>query len=213
MKKVLFALITIAACASSAFANINHLGLWGSNFNYSLIFLMGDDAPDFSDYSLYYTQGSFDIILGFGNHIGLHTGAGLSVGFGSYVRGNADVRMDLTGIHTSSLDPNDDEAFRLAIQIPAMVRFYATNIFFLEAGATFDINLFEFYYSGKYEEWNNRDDLKDLNIGVGGGFGFTLAFGLEFFVKYTHSLTKMYEYDDRSDFRLIFGIAYWFNYK
>ena len=52
-----------------------------------------------------------------------------------------------------------------------------------------------------------------MNVELGAGLGFTLGFGLEFSFKYTHGVTNMYENTDMSNSRLIFGIAYWFNYR
>ena len=210
MKKILTIAILLMA-TSSAFADINKANIFGICLDEGSVILMGDAAPDFADYSLGYTSISFNAIIGFGNRIGLHTGAGLLISYGSYV--NGDVDSDITGIHYTSTDAKDDNSYGMAITIPAMARFYATNALFLEAGATFDINLFEAYYTGGTDEWDNRDDQKLLNVEVGGGIGFTLNFGLEFSFRYTYGLTDMYEDIDMTDSRISLGIGYWFNYK
>ncbi len=210
MKKIL-AIAFFLMITSSVFADINKANIFGISVTESGAILMGDAAPDFVDYGLSYTNISFDAIIGFGNRIGLHTGAGLLISYGTYVMGDSD--SDITGVHYTSTDPKDDKSCGMAITIPAMARFYATNALFLEAGATFDFNLFEAYYTGDTDEWDNRDDQKLLNVEVGGGIGFTLRFGLELSFKYTYGLTDMYEDIDMTNSRISFGIGYWFNYK
>ena len=196
---------------SNTFADINKASFFSIGVTESGAILMGDAAPAFVDYSLIYTNISFDAFIGFGNRIGLHTGVGLLISYGTYVMGDPDA--DITGVHYSSIDPKDDESFGMAIAIPAMARFYATNTFFLEAGATFDFNLFEVYYKGDADEWNGRGDQKFLNVEVGGGIGATLGMGLELSFKYTYGLTDMYKDIDMASSRLSFGVGCWFNYK
>lgn len=208
MKKLL-AIAVFLMAFSNAFADLNKPNIFGISLNEGTVILKGDNAPDFGDYSSSNIVLSFDAMIGFNNRFGLHTGAGLLMNFATYVNGDDDTGF---GTHYSS-DAEDDASFSMAIEIPAMARFYASKAFFLEAGATFDINLFEQYYFGEAEEWESNDEQKLLNVEIGGGLGFTLGFGLEFSIKYTHGLTDMYKHGDVSNSRLIVGIGYWFDYK
>ena len=208
MKKLL-AIAVFLMAFSNAFADINKPNIFGINFDEATVFLKGDNAPDFGDYSSYNLVFSFNALIGINNRFGIHTGAGLLLGFTNYVNGDDDTGF---GTHYSN-DIEDDAACDFAIQIPAMARFYVSNAFFFEAGATIDINLFEKYYYGVTDEWETIDEQKLLNVEIGGGLGFTLGFGLEFSLKYTHGLTNMYEHGDLSNSRLVVGIGYWFNYK
>ncbi len=208
MKRLLTIAIFLTAF-SSAFAAIDKPNIFGISLNESTVILKGESAPNFADYSNYDVLVSFDAMIGFNTRFGIHTGAGLLINSASYINGDNDSGI---GTHYSS-DPKDDASFGMAIQVPAMARFYASKAFFLEAGATFDLNLFEEFYSGKYDEWNSNDDQKFLNVEIGGGLGFTLGFGLEFSFKYTHGLTNMYKHGDTSNSRLTLGLGYWFNYR
>lgn len=208
MKKLL-AIAVFLMAFSNAFADFNKPNIFGINLDEATVFLKGDNAPDFVDYSYSNIVLSFNALIGINNRVGIHTGAGLLIGFASYVNGDNDTGF---GTHYSN-DAEDDASFGLAIQVPAMARFYVSNAFFFEAGATIDINLFEQYYSGYLGEWDSNDEQKLLNVEIGGGLGFTLGFGLEFSLKYTHGLTNMYEHGDVSNSRLVLGIGYWFNYK
>ena len=210
MKK-LIALAIFLMAFSSAFATINKPTVFGIGLNEGTVILKGDNAPDFADYSISFTQISFDVMLGFSERFGLHTGLGLLLNFGTYYNGDND--SDIYAYHYSSNDVDDDATFGMALTVPAMARFYVSSAFFLEAGATFDINLFEEYYSGVAEEWDSNEEQNLMNIEIGGGLGFTLGFGLEFSFKYTHGLTDMYKHGDVSNSRLILGIGYWFNYR
>lgn len=209
MKKLL-AIAVFLMAFSSAFAAIDKPAIFGISIDEGLVILKGDDAPNYADYNKSYTQASFNAIIGFNSRIGIHTGLGLQFGIGTFINGEND--NNLSAYHSSS-DPKDDGSFGMAFNIPAMARFYASKAFFLEAGATFDINLFEVRYTGEAKEWNSNDDQKFMNVELGAGLGFTLGFGLEFSFKYTHGVTNMYENTDMSNSRLIFGIAYWFNYR
>ncbi len=185
MKKFI-AIAVFLMAFSSTFAAINKPNVFGISLTEDSVILKGDNAPDFADYSASYTQLSFDALIGFSDRFGLHTGLGLMLNVMTIVNG------DDTGYGTHySDDIDDDMAIGMALSIPAMARFYASNAFFLEAGATFDINLFEEIYSGYTEEWDSNDDQKLLNVEIGAGLGFTLGFGLEFSFRYTHGLTDM----------------------
>ena len=208
MKKLL-AIAVFLMAFSNAFADLNKPNIFGLSLTEGTVILKGDNAPDFGDYSSSNIVISFDAMIGINNRFGIHTGAGLLMNVATYINGDNDTGY---GTHYSN-DAEDDAAFSMAIEIPAMARFYVSNIFFLEAGATFDLNLFEEYYSGIAEEWNSVDNQNFLNVEIGGGLGITLGFGLEFSLKYTHGLTDMYEHSNVSNSRINLGIGYWFNYK
>lgn len=209
MKKIL-AIAVFLIAFSSAFASIDKPSIFGISIDEGYVILKGDNAPDFGDYSESFTQVSFNAIIGFNSRIGIHTGLGLLFDVGTFINGEDD--SSLSSLHSSS-DPKDNSSFGMALNIPAMARFYASKAFFLEAGATFDINLFEVAYLGEEDEWSSNDEQNLLNVEIGAGLGFTLGFGLEFSFKYTHGLTNMNEHGDISNSRLILGIAYWFNYR
>ena len=208
MKKLL-AIAVFLMAFSNAFADLQKPNIFGTSFNVAVACLRGDDAPDIGDYDSYVSNLAFDAMIGINNRFGIHTGAGLTINKFSYINGDND-----TGFGTHyAIDPDDDESFSMAIEIPAMGRFYVSRFFYLEAGATLGFNLFEEYYSGQTGEWNSVDEQNLLNVEIAGGLGFTLGFGLEFSLKYTHGLTDMYENADISMSRIFFGIGYWFNYR
>ena len=208
MKKILAIAIFLMAFTSAS-AAINNPNVFGISLTEGSVIFKGDNAPDYADYSASYTQLAFDALIGFNSRIGLHTGLGLMLNVATFTNGDSD--SDL-GSHNSN-DVDDDMSIGMAITIPTMARFYLSNSFFMEAGATFDINLFEQWYSGYAEEWDSHDEQQLLNVEIGAGLGFTLGFGLEFNFRYTHGLTDMYKHGDISNSRLSLGIGYWFNYK
>ncbi|SHL76837.1 outer membrane beta-barrel protein [Fibrobacter sp. UWH4] len=208
MKKII-ALAVFLMAFTSASAAINSPNVFGASLTEGSVIFQGKNAPDYGDYSASYTQLAFDALIGFNSRIGLHTGLGLMLNVATFTNGDDD-----TGYGTHSSDDVDDNmTIGMAITIPAMARFYLSNSFFMEAGATFDINLFEQWYSGYAEEWDSNDEQKLLNVELGAGLGFTLGFGLEFNFRYTYGVTDMYKHAEWSNSRLSLGIGYWFNYR
>jgi hypothetical protein len=208
MKKLLAVAIFLMAFTSAS-AAINQSPVFGASITEGSVIYKGDDAPDFADYSASYTNLAFDAMLGINSRFGIHTGLGIMLNVATFTNGEDDSDY---GTHSSD-DVDDDMLISMALSVPTMARFYVSNSFFMEAGATFDFNLFEQHYYGYSEEWDSNDDQNLLNVEVGAGLGFTLGFGLEFGLRYTHGLTDMYEHLDMSNSRLSLGIGYWFNYR
>lgn len=205
MKKILLFTALLFAFVTSASAKVNKPVLFGIQLSDGIEFAAGDNAPDLDEEAGYrsFVALTFNTMFAFSSHFALHPAVGFNIRMFSYEDDN----------YWSNSDIDDNSDIAMAVYIPVMGRAYINEICYIELGATFDINIFEEYYSGYTEEWHSIDSEKPLNIGIGGGIGGTFWFGLEIDARFTYGLTNLYKHGDWTSPRFAINIGYWFNYK
>ena len=234
MKKIFFIAAMLMVFASHSFANVEKPFISGIQLTEGLEFATGEDSPDIDQLKgmRIYMAFSYNALIAITPELAIHPG----IGFNFRITSESD-NGDYSGSGVSYLSKDDESIISLGITIPVMARYYFTNIFFGELGFEAMFNFFE-KYSYKNNGWEDMENANSFNVGITGGLGVTLFFGLEFNVNVTYGITDLYKqesrtyYDDDYDYdnyygtrsstyksptwsymRINFNIGYWFGYK
>lgn len=223
MKKIIFIAALFAAFISSAFATPNKPFTSGIMVTEATEFARGDNAPDFNDLMGYRVDlgVSYNAMIGIIPSLYIHPALGISLRLSS----ESENKGSSGGFNMSVSTSDDKSVASLDLLLPVMARYYISDIFFAELGLEFDFNILESFNTGSQKEDEMYEDMYEprfLNLGITGGLGVTLNFGLEINLNYTHGLTDLYKEKNMGIFgkseswsysRINFNIAYWFGYR
>ena len=223
MKKIIFIAILCAAFISNSFATPSKSFTSGIMFTEATEIARGDKAPDFNDLMGYRMaiEPSYNAMIEIIPALYIHPALGISLRMSSV----SEAKSSGGGFNMSVSTSDDQSVTSLDLLLPVMARYYISDIFFAELGLEFDFNILESFNTGSQKEDEMYEDMYEprfLNLGITGGLGVTLNFGLEINLNYTHGLTDLYKQKNLGPFdksatwsysRINFNIAYWFGYR
>ena len=189
MKKIFFIAAMLMAFASHSFANVEKPFISGIQLTEGLEFATGEDSPDIDQLKgmRIYMAFSYNALIAITPELAIHPG----IGFNFRITSESDNgNYSDYGVSYSSKD--DESIISLGITVPVMARYYFTNIFFGELGVEAMFNFFE-KYSYKNNGWEDMENANSFNVGITGGLGVTLFFGLEFNLNFTYGITDLYK--------------------
>ena len=234
MKKIIFITAILFAFISSSLATVNKPFISGIQLTEGIEFATGEDSPKLDQIMgmRIYMALSYNALIAITPELAIHPG----IGFNFRITSESD-NDNYSGYGVSYSSEDDESVLSFGITVPIMARYYFTNVFFGELGVEAMFNFFE-KYSYKNNGWEDMENANSFNVGITGGLGVTLFFGLEFNVNVTYGITDLYKqksytyYDDDYNYdnyygtrsstyksptwsymRINFNIGYWFGYK
>ena len=207
-------LLTFASNASSA---VDKPVIFGAQLIDAIEFAAGKNAPGFKDEAGYriYLALTFNTMFAITPTLAIHPGFGFQYrSFSFDVRDTTNAMgVSTTGGWTPESDSGNDRDYSLGFTIPIMARNYFSDGLFGELGIVIDVNFFERFSPYNTDEWIDIETQETVNVGIGGGIGYTFRFGLEVNSRFTYGLTDLYSDQDWVGHRFYINIAYWFNYR
>lgn len=234
MKKIIFITAILFAFISSSLANVNKPFISGIQLTEGVEFATGEDSPKLDQIMgmRIYMALSYNALIAITPELAIHPG----IGFNFRITSESD-NDNYSGYGVSYSSDDDESVLSLGITVPIMARYYFNNVFYGELGIEAMFNFFE-KYSYKNNGWEDMENSNSFNVGITGGLGVTLFFGLDINLNVTYGITdlykqKTYNYYDDDDYydnyygtqhgtyksptwsymRINFSLGYWFGYK